>query len=91
VLPLPAVELEIPSELPLPGARTAQLKVLDEKRAANRYEVVLAAPGGSEYDLPVRINQPNMQSKGAELAGSKVRVRFPAGQGYQQATVIFSW
>jgi hypothetical protein len=48
-------------------------------------------PGGTEYDLPVRINQPNMQSKGAELAGSKVRIRFPAGQGYQQATVIFSW
>jgi glycogen debranching enzyme len=91
VLPLPAVELEIPSELPLPGARTAQLKVLDEKRAPNRYEVVLEAPGGAEYDLPVRINQPNMQSKGAELAGSKVRVRFPAGEGYQQATVIFSW
>jgi hypothetical protein len=91
VSPLPAVELEIPSELPLPGARTAQLKVLDEKRAPNRYEVVLEAPGGAEYDLPVRINQPNMQSKGAELAGSKVRVRFPAGEGYQQATVIFSW
>jgi hypothetical protein len=39
----------------------------------------------------VRINQPNMQSKGAELVGSKVRIRFPAGPGYQQATVIFSW
>ena len=91
VLPLPAVELGIPSELPLPGARTAQLKVIGERRAANRYEVVLEAPGGTEYDLPVRINQPNMQSKGAELAGSKVRIRFPVGQGYQQATVIFSW
>jgi glycogen debranching enzyme len=91
VLPLPAVELEIPTDLPLPGARTAQLKVLNEKRTANRYEVVLEASGGSEYELPVRINQPNMQSKGAELAGSKVRIHFPAGQGYQQATVIFSW
>ncbi len=90
-LPLPAVELGIPSELPLPGARTAQLKVVGERRAANRYEVVFEAPGGAEYDLPVRINQPNMQSKGAELAGSKVRIRFPAGPGYQQATVIFSW
>jgi hypothetical protein len=75
----------------LPGARTAQLKVVGERRAANRYEVIFEAPGGSEYDLPVRINQPNMQSKGAELAGSKVRLRFPPGQGYQQVTVIFSW
>jgi glycogen debranching enzyme len=91
VLPLPSVEVSIPSELPLPGARTAQLKVVGEKRTANRYEVIFEAPGGAEYDLPVRINQPNMQSKGAELAGSKVRLRFPAGQGYQQVTVIFSW
>ena len=91
VMPLPAVELSIPAELPLPGARTSQLKVVSERRASNRYEVVLEALGGTEYELPVRINQPNMQSKGAELAGSKVRVRFPAGEGYQQATVIFSW
>jgi hypothetical protein len=37
------------------------------------------------------MNQPNMQSKGAELAGSKVRLRFPAGAGYQRVSVIFSW
>jgi hypothetical protein len=90
-LPLPAVELGIPAQLPLPGARTAQLKVVGERRAANRFEVDFEAPASSEYDLPVRINQPNMQSKGAELAGSKVRLRFPAGQGYQRVSVIFSW
>ena len=90
-LPLPAVELGIPAQLPLPGARTAQLKVVGERRTANRFEVDFEAPASSEYDLPVRINQPNMQSKGAELAGSKVRLRFPAGQGYQRVSVIFSW
>jgi glycogen debranching enzyme len=90
-LPLPAVELSIPDRLPLPGARTAQLKVVGERRTANRFEVDFEAPGGAEYDLPVRINQPNMQSKGAELAGSKVRLRFPAGPGYQRVSVIFSW
>ncbi len=91
VLPLPAVELGIPAQLPFPGARTAQLKVVGERRTANRFEVDFEAPGGAEYDLPVRINQPNMQSKGAELAGSKVRLRFPAAQGYQRVSVIFSW
>ncbi|HLK20064.1 MAG TPA: hypothetical protein VKT81_13985 [Bryobacteraceae bacterium] len=90
-LPLPAVEIGVPAQLPLPGSRTSQLKVVSEHRAPNRYEVVLEAIGGSEYELPVRINQPNMQSKGAELTGSKLRVHFPAGEGYHQATVIFSW
>jgi glycogen debranching enzyme len=91
VLPLPAVELGIPAELPLPGSRTSQLKVVGERRAANRFEVDFEAPGETQYDLPVRINQPNMQSKGAELAGAKLRLRFPAGQGYQRVSVIFSW
>ena len=79
------------AELPLPGARTSQLKVVGERRTANRFELDFEAPGGAEYDLPVRINQPNMQSKGAELAGSKLRLRFPAGPGYQRVLVIFSW
>ena len=91
VLPLPPVEISIPDQLPLAGARTAQLKVVGELREAHRYAVDFEAPGGAEYDLPVRMNQPNMQSKGAELAGSKVRLRFPAGAGYQRVSVIFSW
>ncbi len=91
VLPLPAVELSIPTELPLPGSGTAQLKVVGERRTANRFEVDFEAPGESQYELPVRINQPNMQTKGAELAGSKLRLRFPAGSGYQRVSVIFSW
>lgn len=91
VLPLPPVEISIPDQLPLAGARTAQLKVVGELREAHRYAVDFEAPGGAEYDLPVRMNQPNMQSKGAELAGSKVRLRFPSGAGYQRVSVIFSW
>ena len=41
----------------------------------------LKRPAAAEYDLPVRINQPNMQSKGAELAGSKVRDSFSSRAG----------
>ena len=91
VLPLPPVEISIPDQLPLAGARTAQLKVVGELREAHRYAVDFEAPGGAEYDLPVRMNQPNMQSKGAELDGSKVQLRFPSGAGYQRVSVIFSW
>jgi len=91
LLPLAGVELGIPSQLPLPGARTAQLKVVDERRSANRYEVDFEAPGGAAYDLPLRMNRPNVRFQGAEVADSKVRLRFPAGTGYQRTSVIFSW
>jgi hypothetical protein len=91
VLTLPAVEVGIPAQLPLPGSRTSQLKVTGERHSANRFELDFEAPGGAEYDLPVRINQPNLQAKGAELAGSKLRLRFPAGPGYQRVLVNFAW
>ena len=79
------VELGIPSQLPLPGARTAQLKVVDERRPPIATKWIFEAPGGAEYDLPVRINRPNVQSEGRRDRGSKVRLRFPAGTGYQRA------
>ncbi|MBZ5624268.1 MAG: glycogen debranching protein, partial [Acidobacteriia bacterium] len=90
-LPLPAVETGIPREMPPPGSRTVQLKVVGEQREANRYELTLEAPGGSEYDLPVRLNRPGVRVSGAELAGSNLRVRFPAGDGYQPVSVAFTW
>jgi Amylo-alpha-1,6-glucosidase len=90
-LPLPAVEVGVPTGLPLPGSRTAQLKVVGEHREANRYELELEAPGGAEQVLPVRFNQPGVRVTGAELAGSNLRVRFPAGEGYRRVSVAFSW
>lgn len=91
VLPLPALEVSIPTTMPLPGSRTAQLKVVGERRTANRFELDLEAPGASELELPVRLNRPNVRASGAELAGSKLRLRFPAGKGYQQTSVTFTW
>jgi glycogen debranching enzyme len=90
-LPLPAVEIGVPGELPLPGSRTAQLKVVGERREANRYELEFEAPGGSEHGLPVRFNRPGVRVSGAELTGPNLRVRFPAGDGYQRASVAFTW
>jgi hypothetical protein len=90
-LPLPAVEVGVPGELPLPGSRTAQLKAVGERRDANRYELALEAPGGSEYSLPVRLNRNGVRVSGADLAGSTMRVRFPAGDGYQRMSVVFTW
>ena len=32
-------------------------------------ELQLEAPGGSEYDLPVRLNRPGVRVSGGELRG----------------------
>jgi glycogen debranching enzyme len=90
-LPAPPVELEIPSELPLPGARTSQIKVVGEHRFNHRFELDFEAPGGSAFELPVRLNVTNARSSGAELSGSKLQLRFPAGDGYQRVSVTFTW
>jgi hypothetical protein len=55
-LPLDAVEVGIPAELPLPGAATSQIKVLAERHANGSLELDLEAQGGSVYELPVRLN-----------------------------------
>jgi hypothetical protein len=53
---LPGAELVIPAELPLPGARTAQLKVLEQHTEAHSASWLLEAQGGSTYALPLRLN-----------------------------------
>ena len=90
-LPLPPVEVGIPARLPLPGSRTAQLKVVGERRSADKYEVDFEAPGGQEQELAVRLNRPNVRAGGAELAGSRLRLHFPAGEGYRRVSVTFAW
>ena len=55
-LPLDAVEVSIPAELPLPGATTSQLKVLAERHSDGALELDLEAQGGAVYELPIRLN-----------------------------------
>ena len=88
---LPAVEIGIPYGLPLPGSRTSQLKVVSERSESNRYETVFEAQGGRVYELPLRINRPGVQASGGEIAGSTLRIRFPAAEGYQRIKVTFTW
>ena len=91
VLQLPGVEVGIPAEIPAAGANTSQLKVIDERGAENRFDVEFEAPGGKTYDLPVRLNRSNVRASGAELAGSRLHLKFPAGSGYQKLSVHFTW
>ncbi len=100
---LPAVEVAVPHYLPLPGARTLQMKVLAETATAHSLKLELAAEAGSVVELKLRLNQEklNVHADGAELVSAEhgsgvsrldsLTVKFPSGTGYQQRTVALSW
>ncbi len=100
-IPLPGVEVGIPHELPLPGSRTAQLKILSENTDAHSLTLELEAQGGSTYDLPLRVNgvRSEIHASGATIdqtaASSSglgsVHITFPAGAGYQRQTIHVTW
>jgi glycogen debranching enzyme len=90
-LPLPPVEVSIPAHLPLEGSLTSQLKVLDERLSAHQAVFAIAAPAGSEYDLPLRLNRPNVSAQGGEVRNGKLHLQFPGGSGYQTLEVTFNW
>ncbi len=91
---LPPVEVAIPHELPLPGSRTAQMKVLRESREGRGLSLELEAMGGTTATLKLRKNQPklNVNLQGGSMTSSgELEVRFPEGDGYQRAKLILSW
>ena len=100
---LPPLEVAVPHTLPLPGARTSQLKVLAESMTPHSLKLELEADAGSVVALKVRRNGTalNVHAEGAELipaeygsGGSSLdtlTVKFPAGTGYQQQTVTLRW
>ena len=90
-IPLPAVELSIPANLPGEGSATAQIKTLNEDFSSNRAVFSFEALGGSSYELPLRLNHPNISVQGADIRGSKLHLQFPQGAGYQTKTVTFVW
>jgi hypothetical protein len=100
-VPLPGVEVGIPHELPLPGSRTAQLKVLSQSADAHSLTLEVEAQGGSVYDLPLRLNgvRSAIHASGATVgqvgaanpALDSLHITFPAGAGYQRQTVRVTW
>ncbi len=96
-IPLPAVEVGMnygaDGALPLPGARTSEIKVLEQHYDAHALTLLLAAQGGSTQTLLLRVNEPKAKvtADGGEIATGQLRVRFPAGSGYQQQTVTLRW
>ena len=98
--PLPPVEVSVPHGLPLPGARTAQMKVLAETASSRSLALELEAEAGSVVELKLRRNAPNLNlhAEGASITPAPHRgdpdaltVNFPSGSGYQHQTVIVRW
>jgi glycogen debranching enzyme len=94
-IPLPAVEVGIAHGLPEFGSVTSQMKVLDEHSSAHSLALQLSAPANTAQTLFLRINDPNARVKmGGEAVSSgssEFPIRFPAGVGYVQKEVSFSW
>jgi hypothetical protein len=90
---LPPVEVAVPHGLPLPGARTAQMKVLNETRAAHSLTLELEAMASTTVTLKLRRNTAklNLQAEGATIDGDALHIAFPAGTGYQPQTVTLRW
>jgi len=83
-VPLPAVEIDIDHTAALPGAETTEIKALLQ----DAHSVTLEAMGGTTYDLPFRINQPNAKVDGGTVAGNRLRVSFE-GKGWVRQKITW--
>ena len=90
-LALPAVELGLSAKVPLQGAVTSAMKVLNEETSDSSATFVLSAPGQTVVDLPVRLHRLHVSAEGGSLNGNMLHVEFPSGDGYQERTVRFTW
>ncbi len=97
---LPPVEVAMPHELPLPGARTSQMKVLAEAVTTHSMQLELESDAGSVVELQLRRNAPklNVRADGANISPKKsvpgldsLVVEFPSGRGFKQQTVTLQW
>ena len=89
------MEAGIGHGLPLAGAVTSQLKVVDQQQSARSLRLVLSAPAGSQQSLFLRLNEPKVRvrSEGADVSSdsTKLQVQFPPGAGYVEKVVTLSW
>ena len=96
-LPLPPVEVGLPynaeEALPLPGASTGSMKVLDEQRQSRQLTLTVEAQGGTTQKLFLRTNDHalHVTAEGASIRESSLLMKFPQGDGYQQLTCILHW
>ena len=94
-IPLPALEVSFPDHaLPMPGAETAMPHVLTESYTAHNASFLIEAPAGSTVVLRVTRNGPTAHSahtQDGQLTGDTLTTNVPAGSGWTQKQVTFSW
>ena len=90
VFAMPAVEVAIGHGLPLPGARTAQMKVLGQKYEGR--SLVLELEGMGVQRLKVRGAKVRVEGgvMVSSAGGDEVEVRFGGG-GYGERRVVLRW
>jgi glycogen debranching enzyme len=97
-IPAPAVEVGLDygadAALPLPGARTAMLKVLGQQEGPRSLTLLLEAQGNSTQALFLRQRDRRARldvDGGTVIGDGKLEVRFPAGDGYVRQQVTLRW
>jgi hypothetical protein len=97
-IPTPAVEVGMDygadAALPLPGARTAMLKMLRQEAAPRSLTLLLEAQGNSTQTLLLRQRERRTHlhvEGGTVTPEGKLEVRFPAGAGYIRQQVTLRW
>lgn len=95
---LPQVEVAVSHGLPLPGATTAQMKVLAETHESRSLKLELEGMAGTVASIKVRRNDGKIKliAEGATVTQGangveSMQVRFPDGVGYQPQTVVLRW
>ncbi|MCU1260091.1 MAG: glycogen debranching enzyme-like protein, partial [Bryobacterales bacterium] len=88
---LPAVEIELPHDLPPIGSTTRQCKVISQTSSTRAMSFELEGQGGEAVEIALRVNQPPVQVSGASMSAGKLRIEFPSGEGYQRKSVKFTW
>jgi hypothetical protein len=97
-IPMPAVEVGMDygsdGALPLPGARTAILKVLRQEEGPRSLMLLLEAKGDSSQTLFLRQRERRGRLSvegGTVTPEGKLEVHFPAGDGYMRQQVTLRW
>jgi hypothetical protein len=94
-VPTPSVEVGLDygadGALPLPGARTAMLKVLRQEAGPKSLTLLLEAAGGSTQTLFLRQRGRANVEGGTMTPEGKLAVHFPAGDGYVRQQVTLRW
>jgi glycogen debranching enzyme len=97
-IPAPAVEVGMDygadAALPLPGARTAMMKVLRQESGPRSLTLLLEAQGNSTQTLFLRQRDRRARLNvegGTVTSEGKLDVHFPAGEGYVRQQVTLRW